>query len=444
MKFNLIQKMIASSAIALLLISCSPKEQHEKLADSLDNKLPELSQRVKTIYGELIGCKNLNELRASSEEKLEGADVYITNFSSGGFLLYGVDDHESIKVYGISSNGSLSSSDTIQTPQLRTILEGAIQLQAQGKNELDDTLIPLPPGGGGGGYNPPLPQPDLDIYPKTKSRMGIKAVLHHYKPSTLPFSQREPFNNYIHKPYLGCANSALAAFLSHYRIPTKITVKKTGNVTYMDWDKLWKNYSTRNWQKYVLDEKDLSHQVAEMCNYIFYSHPRVWVIPDEEGTGVFPIRVRQFLEKMNFKTVYKDYHEDEILDYLSEYHRPVLMYGEASFWERHYWVIDGVLEFRYYVTHYIQRSKDSPWEIESTEDLDDRVKLIHCNWGWSEGKCNGYFYPQMLRPNIDPYPDDIWYPQNKSNKTEDYTRNAKAFYTYSEGQDLKWEWTKEE
>lgn len=412
------------------LVGCA--NHKEVRFETPQNETKEAEQRALEVFCKLAKRQVSSALRSSDIEKLGESDVYISNFAGGGFLLYGVDPTEEVHVYGFSDSGKLNSSDTIATPILKTVLDNSIAIQNNTNIIINDSLGLI----GGGGYNPTYPPLEPVEYPIRIVRRIEHEAIYPYSPSTLPYGQKSPFNDYVNYKNLGCANTALAVFLSHYRVPNKVTVG--ANVTPIDWTKLWSgnSYELNGWRSSLTE--DLAHQVAEMCKYIFFSNPRVWIIPEDEGTAVFPKRVREFLEKINFEVDYRTYKENELLSYLRKNNRPVLMYGEASFFNRHYWVIDGYLEFHVDNEHKVKWSEESDWEIERYEKDVEITRLVHCNWGWN-AYCNGYFFSTIFDSERGTYPDSDYHPMS-SNKGGDYRKNAKAFYVNPDGRQLLMEW----
>lgn len=130
-------------------------------------------EQVAQIFAGLTGKKQQNGLRAESSEQLNESNVFITNFTSGGFLLYGVNQNNSINVYGVSSDGALHANDTISTPMLATVLNASMNLQSTTGLEKDFTYFR--PGiddndfGNGDFGKLPVPHPD-DYGNKTKGK----------------------------------------------------------------------------------------------------------------------------------------------------------------------------------------------------------------------------------------------------------------------------------
>lgn len=318
-------------------------------------------------------------------------------------MLYCVNPQGMVEMLGIAPDGSLSTNDSIQVPILWNILNQAAILGEDEDSglhkdlELDNDGLPT---------RPPLPWVREDLsYPRYSLDMENFKSRKPMKPSTLEFGQYAPFFNYLHKDkksghdLLGCANTALAALLSFYKLPKEIICDN--KVTKMDWEKLWQKnrdiYTKRKetgettyWWTLLEKDLSLSDQVALMCMYIYYETGHIW--SSGSGTAVENWRVKRFLKNHNFNPEIKDYSKETLLAYLQKYKSPVLAYGEGddTYDSWHYWILDGYLENRFDLISVRKDYEGGPWVKDRVLRKDAVSRYYHCNWGWNDYK-NAYF-----------------------------------------------------
>ena len=361
-------------------------------------------------------------LRAMSREKIGEEDVYITNFSPRGFLLYGEDSLGTISVYGVSGQGELHSEDSVQNPELSAIFKKAILIKKAG-----DKIITDLEG-----------TPDISIdkdtlsFPFYYSEIVPGESVIGYKPSTLPFNQSEPFESYLpgkkKHDALGCANAAIAMLTSHYRIPDKIITEK--GETIINWAAIWNKPNNTTWLTHISEDNSYKHQIAELCCFLYYDVSHLWSTPDY--TIITPNAVERFLKDKYFNPIKKSYNTTEMYTYLEKYKRPLLLYGEHSFTKRHYWVVDGYLDYYQDEIIHVIKAPGSKREISEVKKRAYKNRLVHCNWGWGE-RYNGFYHagifiPQDAPPhgNISPFSSL----KNKGKGVENYNKNLLIYYTY--------------
>ena len=437
---------------AVVLTGCNSQPKGD-LSPQTHNSPTLVEQQIANLYQSIFNELPQGGLRAASNEKVGNGETYITNFAKGGFMLYNVDSLGEVILLGISEGGSLSTQDTIHQPMLRNILNQAailgeevapkIHKDLEESNHGDPSRSPLPWIREYFGF----PRYTLD----TENFESKKPM----KPSTLEFGQYAPFFNYLPKnketkhDLLGCANTALAAFFSFYKLPKAIVCNN--KTTKMDWEELWdlnrrvykpkeSNDQGKKWRERLKESPILSDQIALMCMYIYYETGHIW--SGSSGTAVENWRVKRFLKKHNFNPDVVDYDEKTLLAYLQKYKRPVLAYGEGdnTFDSWHYWVFDGYMENRCDLISVRQDYEGGPWVKDKVIKKNVISRFYHCNWGWN-GDNNGYFRSHLLRPF---YRYGIVSPTTElrtdlPDSEENYARHGKLFLTYPG--DLSEYWT---
>ena len=433
---------------AVVLTGCNSQPKGDPSSQT-GNSPTLVEQQIANLYQSIFNELPQGGLRAASNEKVGNGETYITNFASGGFMLYNVDSLGGVILLGLSDNGALSSKDTTNNPILKGIItqamyakgitDGAQKDWGVGTSDPDHPIDPKP--------FEPIPTPDW-VYPHYETRIMNLHTETPMKPRTLDFGQREPFNSYLHKAgenghdALGCANTALAVLFSHYELPKQIFHKN--KIVPIEWKKLRelneeaRPYSRdKEWRHLLLKYPNLSYQMTLVGTYLYYNTGRIW--SDGGGTAVTNRQVRKFLERHRFNPKVIDYDIEQLCKYMEEYKRPILAFGKGDSrmnnW--HYWVFDGYFKQQYDRIAFRQDYEGGPWMEDHIVTKNVKHFYVHCNWGW-DGDCNGYFSPRVLKP-FDPYrknpkpedsPESMELRSKLPDEKLDYTYGGKLYLTY--------------
>lgn len=206
--------------------------------------------------------------------------------------------------------------------------------------------------------------------------------------------QGDIFGAYCSNEKSGCVATAIAQIMAYYRFPTSITTTYTdaphaGETIALNWD--WMiDYS------YGYEIAALMREIGQRVGMIY--HP-VDKNDKKTGSGAKSIRVPNCMISFGFKcnAGVTDYAIYPIWDALDEL-RPVYVDGyDYQKDEGHAWVADGYKYSRIGTDYYEQRLIDDGIRKYYAYMLyDSTVKttnLVHYNWGWLFGWCNGYFAP---------------------------------------------------
>lgn len=276
---RIMKKAMLSTLLLCILLAfgCDRHLQEKDLRIVEDNpkQAEDLSIQIRRIFASLTGKNENMLLRSSEEETLGDGHLRITNFAPDGYILYIADSMRGIDVLAFSETGDMHSRDTIDNPVLKTILDNA--------RLITDLTTVFESISGNDTHK------DLDLCSPIYHDSVTKENRLIYPPSTLPFGQRKPYKNHIHRSTLGCGNTAIAMMMSHYRIPKEVHVNDTK--TKMQWESLHDSLN--------LEDNDVCFQLAEMCKYIFYTVPYVKIIFDCMGTAVTPGNIKNSCEIMD-------------------------------------------------------------------------------------------------------------------------------------------------
>lgn len=436
-----------------LLVGCT---SDPKIGDDFAQSMstPDIQEQIISTFRSVYG-ETPNGLRAVSNEKVGSNETYISNFAEGGFILYGVDSIGQLILHGISDKGSLFTRDSAENPLLKNILDRAVCKTSVLDGVIKDLdcgrIHPKPDP------NPSDPPCSGDFYPRYETRvMNVRTEIP-MQPKTLDFGQDEPFTNFLHTAgenghdALGCANTALAMLYSHYELPK--VIQHQGKDVIIEWERLRAlngeadpSDSDKQWCKLLLQDPNLSYQMALLGCYIYYKTGHLW--SDGSVTSVQRWRVRRFLKDHNFNPKVVDYNKNfsEFFDYLKTVKKPVLVFwkGDSRWKNWHYWVFDGYFEQRYDEISFKQEYPNGPWKQDHLVREVIQKTYVHCNWGWNGGG-NGYFSFDLLIPGDLAYyrtPNEPWEPSGLRTilpeEKQNYKLDAEVFLVYPKGLAEKW------
>lgn len=110
---------------AVVLTGCNSQPKGDPSSQT-GNSPTLVEQQIANLYQSIFNELPQGGLRAASNEKVGNGETYITNFASGGFMLYNVDSLGGVILLGLSDNGALSSKDTTNNPILKGIITQAM------------------------------------------------------------------------------------------------------------------------------------------------------------------------------------------------------------------------------------------------------------------------------------------------------------------------------
>lgn len=388
---------------ALCTLSIFSSCQNEEIKVRNDIKKSEENESVRVYASNTIKALTKGILREGrdfepKEEKpvISGeADTigYLVNFEGGGFILFTSNER---KVVTFSPNGSLSVEKDPET--IRELTTNVLR-QTPSLPIEDENGTPNMPG----------------RYTETKkvTEGPISQIIE--KQTTKEFDQTYPYNRkapicifkkpeyyYMGRYPAGCLTAALAEIFAYHRL-----------FGYeIDWDALinvdWNNRSTFPDEDSFYNDLDfLFGTIIKRC--ITFGGGQFGVKP--YGMAI-PPKINGFVKDMGYTVEKREYNAYTIPYVYKDNKIPLMIYGEAAFFDRHYFVADGVAIYTYnditYERTVTKRKRPgsnspydlivtySPWkEVYRTQRKDCFLSI---NWGWG-GDHNGYFRPNALSPS---------------------------------------------
>lgn len=201
-----------------------------------------------------------------------------------------------------------------------------------------------------------------------------------------PFNDLYPKRSHIplfwkrKKAPAGCFPLAIAKLLTHFEVPANHTY----NGTAIDWQELKYSFlSTKGKESAAALLKSISDKADCWC---FYA-----------GTFTFPGKATSAMKKFGLadaKSV--KYEFDRVVRMIDE-NKPVIIYGMpgVNITKSHAWNIDGykVKERKVTTKTYY---KDI---LRSTNTRTESFQMVHCDFGWKTGVCNGYYVSGVFKLN---------------------------------------------
>lgn len=296
----------------------------------------------------------------------EDTILYIVNYAdNAGFAILGADSRLD-PIYGISTDGRLDLSDTINNKGLAMCIR-QIQTAASSKYCIGvlDTV-----SGNLGNWKPTEPiKPDfgerkITYYKRVLPKLG--AYPSRWDQGT-NFNKYCPYT-YVSWPYqVGCGPLACTQIMSYYRWPTSFS----GNT--LDWDTIL------NWN---YDDSTTPYTCPDiLARFLRYAGDTLHAVYNDGGSGQTSVTQADITN--NFHKFGYGYigHPEELLHSTASVaieSTPILVIGEGAGNGGHCWVIDGYLHYK------------EEWDAIANPSHTLLYSMYHCVWGWS-GKNNGYF-----------------------------------------------------
>lgn len=296
----------------------------------------------------------LNSITRSSDRAELDTILYILNYPEKGFVLVGADRMAENLIYGISDTGTFHLQDTIDFPELKTLIK-----------TIENAVIE-------------------DVELSTRSSIinshdnrvwRIQQRIE--KPVEFKWGQGSPFNQYCfttngQQALAGCGPVAVSQIMAYHKYPTHHENTRTGAIYTYPWDQM----------KYITDISSAYSQPAiaqQVARFIEQVGSECYANYGVSATSTYLYNCITALEEMGYmvapvngnKSIYYDI--NQVKESLSTI-GPVLMTGQSD-QGGHAWVIEGYL-----------RMYDITPNVTST----GMKELLKCNWGWNS-RADGYY-----------------------------------------------------
>lgn len=215
---------------------------------------------------------------------------------------------------------------------------------------------------------------------------------------TTQWHQGTPFNNHTpNNDPAGCVAVATAQIMAYNEFPRDYSNWQVAK-TYKPWEE-YPNTSVVDMELAVL-----SRQVGRGCRTEY----------DADGSSSTAVRAKKFLREVGYCGTVRHigYDADAIVSCLKN-DCPVFIGANTSNGHGHAWVIDGFVFRQKTDTTYCG---ETAIEQETHEQL-----LLHCNWGWANGK-DGYFVSKVFDANNGRVAKTIDLPGTRGESTNNYVK----------------------
>ncbi len=178
----------------------------------------------------------------------------------------------------------------------------------------------------------------------------------------------------------GCVTIALAQIIAYHNSPRATSFLNYGAP---DWRTLREHdFSVRNDS---LHSATMRLYIAGIMSRIGHDIPVDYGFGWSDAAFATPAAARRYLEKIRYRGTDKhnDYEEHLVFRMLRS-ERPVFMGAISCLVDGHAWVIDGILQNQRRAYKFINGIP-----VDTLTGLSP--KMAHCNWGWGEERCNGYY-----------------------------------------------------
>ncbi|MFV0392583.1 MAG: C10 family peptidase [Paludibacteraceae bacterium] len=209
------------------------------------------------------------------------------------------------------------------------------------------------------------------IYPKLKTAWHQRSPFNDAVPQTRWFF----WQSYKRGP-AGCVPIAIAQIMAYHEFPKNLTC----NGYVIDWtgvkDICTIYYKLKKGTAY--DEAAVAQLVSNIGGWCSTIYSPDWGF-------ALPRKARDCMSTFGYRNVVRDYgySETKVMDMLRN-DNPVFIAAISNVVGGHAWVIDGFID-----RNRLKKGYNSAGSLVSTTT--ETQKLIHCNFGWKDGVCNGYY-----------------------------------------------------
>lgn len=224
----------------------------------------------------------------------------------------------------------------------------------------------------------------------------------------------------------GCAITAAAMAMTHFRIPTSIkkTYDGSNSIHQLDWDLMQEHMkmvthsehdiSSTCSNKWVCnlhhgyDESNCTTEAHNMitllCRELGHRANTVYTHANgsqaaSSGTTVSDLCVA--LNKLGYKTVTKDYNVTDMVNDFKNSDCVMLMQGIHDSQSAHMWVCDAVFGYNVHRISYVSTNLGLTWS--KNFEVTDYYRYNYYNWGWGHSNYqywsyNGYYLSTIFQP----------------------------------------------
>lgn len=335
------------------------------------------------------GCVKSSDIQQEDNPYL----LYVVNYTDDeGYAVLSADRRLPTDIYAIAENGNVEESDIYGENEedfpIALLYESARGNISVTDSTTTDPVIPNP----GEPIEPGNPM-DPDLGEWIVTTWGPWHVYESVPTKLLTkWHQNSPFNDLVQPNYAGCTTIALLQILAYNEYPVDHYISQ-----------LLVPFHLMKYQEVILADTPYAQSAALFVKE--FHDMRADYHISGNSTLVFPDEARDHMEWLGYQNVVL--HRDGTNCNMSRIYSsldndyPVLISAMADKITAggHSWVIDGYRKERRFGAKYGEETGDYyGQEVEERE-------MVHCNWGWSGGLHNGYFYAGVFSSHNPVIPD---------------------------------------
>ena len=274
----------------------------------------------------------------------------------------------------------IQSNNNTSTPESITISLCVTYAANQVRSGFGGPTIPLPETPSDDVIDDGIPVHDEVTYTDWQVTSHVSPMLSDYTHwhQGSPFNDLYPyrlkyliFGKYRHAP-AGCFPLAIAKIITHFEYPSLYI----SNGYSVDWDKLKASSWTTEGRN---SAAALLKGISSGCNCLYFY----------DGTFCFPKYAANYMRSIGYQNAtITDYNFTDVKDMLDR-GKPTIMCSipNINLLQSHSWNLDG---YKIKQRNKITKSYKGETLIRTYTSTEES-KMVHCDFGWENGICNGYY-----------------------------------------------------
>jgi hypothetical protein len=213
---------------------------------------------------------------------------------------------------------------------------------------------------------------------------------------TTQWSQGDPFNkecpmgkkNKMQRSWAGCVAIAVAQIIACNEKPATSVYGVTST---------WEELKQYDYTIPLTDSRYNTQLVNDLAKIIKQIGEGVKTKYDSDKSSSYPSKAKKYFKKDKYKVKYSNVEKKEgyKLNHITsmlDKGLPVFIGANDKSNKGHAWVIDGSMTQERIGTELMM--------ADTVGHFTETRFLLHCNYGWEKGLCNGYYTSKMFNPSI--------------------------------------------
>lgn len=178
----------------------------------------------------------------------------------------------------------------------------------------------------------------------------------------------------------GCFPLAIAKILTHFEFPSRFTY----NGYTVNWTELKSSFETTVGE---LSAAHLLRGISSGCGSLYFY----------EGTFTFPKNATSYMRSIGFNNAHSYSYSFDRVKGMIDKGCPLVIYSVPgiNIFKSHSWNIDGYKIKERTVTTNTYKGNT----LQDTTTKTETCKMVHCDFGWRNRKCNGYYVSGVFKLN---------------------------------------------